>query len=230
LRILVIEDDKKVAGFIHKGLTEEQYAVDVCYDGADGAFWAQEYPYDVILLDIMLPKKDGIAVCKELRAQGISTPIIMLTARDTITDKITGLDVGADDYMAKPFSFGELLARIRALLRRSQDHATPRLTLADLELDPATRKVTRSGKEITLTGKEYALLEYLLRNKGRIVTETLIVEHVWDMNYEPGTNVLNVYIHHLRNKLDKGFEPKLLHTIRGADYVLKEPPAAENEA
>lgn len=221
MRILVIEDDRKVAGFIQKGLTEEQYAVDVCYDGVDGLFWAKESAYDVILLDIMLPKKDGISVCRELRAAGISTPIIMLTARDTVDDKIKGLDVGADDYLVKPFSFGELLARIRALLRRSQDYKSPVLKIEDLELDPASRKVRRGGQEITLTGKEYALLEYLLRNQGRVLTETLIVEHVWDMNYEPGTNVLNVYIHHLRNKLDKGFAKKLLHTIRGAGYVLK---------
>jgi two-component system, OmpR family, copper resistance phosphate regulon response regulator CusR len=221
MRILVIEDDRKVAGFIQKGLTEEQYAVNVCYDGADGLFWAKEYAYDVILLDIMLPKKDGISVCHELRAGGVTTPIIMLTARDTVDDKIKGLDVGADDYLAKPFSFGELLARIRALLRRSQDYKSPVLKIEDLEFDPASRKVTRGGQEITLTGKEYALLEYLLRNQGRVLTETLIVEHVWDMNYEPGTNVLNVYIHHLRNKIDKGFDKKLLHTIRGAGYVLK---------
>ncbi len=222
MRILIIEDDKKVAAFLKKGLEEEQYAVDVQYDGADGSFWAAEYPYDAILLDVMLPKKDGITVCKELRAKGIATPIIMLTAKDTVPDKIAGLDVGADDYLAKPFSFAELLARLRSVMRRSQEYKTPVLTLADLQLDPASRRVTRGGKEITLTGKEYALLEYLLRNKGRIVTETLIVEHVWDMNYEPGTNVLNVYLHHLRSKLDKGFEKKLLHTIRGAGYVLKE--------
>jgi len=222
MRILIIEDDKKVAAFLKKGLEEEQYAVDVQYDGADGAFWASEYPYDVILLDIMLPKKDGLAVCKELRAKGLNTPIIMLTAKDTVPDKIAGLDVGADDYLAKPFSFAELLARLRSVMRRSQEYKTPVLTLADLQLDPASRRVTRGGKEMTLTGKEYALLEYLLRNKGRIVTETLIVEHVWDMNYEPGTNVLNVYIHHLRNKLDKGFDKKLLHTIRGAGYILRE--------
>jgi heavy metal response regulator len=222
MRILVVEDDKKVAGFIKKGLSEEKYAVDVLYDGEEGVFWAVENEYDVIILDIMLPKKDGMSVCKELRAKEIITPIIMLTAKDTVEDKIKGLDVGADDYLAKPFSFGELLARIRALLRRSQAYKMPVLKLADLELDPGARKVTRGDKEITLTGKEYALLEYLLRNKGRVLSETRIVEHVWDMNYDPGTNVLNVYIHHLRNKIDKGFDKKLLHTIRGSGYVLKE--------
>lgn len=221
MRILVVEDDKKVAGFIKKGLTEEQYAVDVFYDGEEGAFWAAENDYDVIILDIMLPKKDGISVCRELRAEGVVTPILMLTAKDTVEDKIRGLDVGADDYLGKPFSFGELLARIRALLRRSQDYKTPSLKIANLELNPATRKVSRAGKEITLTGKEYALLEYFMRNKGRVLSETRIVEHVWDMNYDPETNVVNVYIHHLRNKIDRGFDKKLLHTIRGAGYVMK---------
>jgi two-component system copper resistance phosphate regulon response regulator CusR len=227
MRILVVEDDTRIAGFIKKGLTEEQYAVDVCYDGQDGAFWAAANEYDVIILDIMLPKKDGISVCKELRAQGVTTPILMLTAKDTVEDKIRGLDVGADDYLAKPFSFGELLARIRALLRRSQHYKTQTLTIADLELDPVAHKVTRASQEITLTGKEYALLEYLLRNQGRVMTETNIVEHVWDMNYELGTNVVNVYIHHLRSKIDKDFATKLIHTIRGVGYVMKE--TAESE-
>ena len=222
MRILVVEDDPKIAGFIKKGLTEEQYAVDVCYDGQDGAFWATANDYDVIILDLMLPKKDGISVCRELRAQGLTTPILMLTAKDTVEDKITGLDVGADDYLTKPFSFGELLARIRALLRRAQHYKTQTLTIADLELDPVSHKVTRAGQGITLTGKEYALLEYFMRNPGRVLTETLIVEHVWDMNYEPGTNVVNVYLHHLRNKIDKDFETKLIHPIRGVGYVMKE--------
>jgi len=227
MRILVVEDDPRIAGFIKKGLTEEQYAVDVCYEGQDGAFWAAANEYDVIILDIMLPKKDGISVCKELRSQGMTTPILMLTAKDTVADKIRGLDAGADDYLAKPFSFGELLARIRALLRRSQHYKTQTLQIADLELDPVAHKVARAGKEIILTGKEYALLEYLLRNQGRVMTETNIVEHVWDMNYEPGTNVVNVYIHHLRSKIDKDFETKLIHTIRGVGYVMKE--TAESE-
>jgi two-component system copper resistance phosphate regulon response regulator CusR len=227
MRILVVEDDPRIAGFIKKGLTEEQYAVDVCYDGQDGAFWATANDYDVIILDIMLPKKDGISLCKELRAQGMTTPILMLTAKDTVEDKIRGLDVGADDYLPKPFSFGELLARIRALLRRSQHYKTQTLQIADLEFDPVAHKVTRASQEITLTGKEYALLEYLLRNQGRVMTETNIVEHVWDMNYEPGTNVVNVYIHHLRSKIDKDFATQLIHTIRGVGYVMKE--TAESE-
>ncbi len=222
MRVLLVEDDKKVAGFIKKGLTEEQYAVDVFYDGEDGTFWATEHEYDIIILDIMLPRKSGIEVCKELRTKHILAPIIMLTVKDTVEDKIKGLDVGADDYLTKPFSFDELLARIRALLRRSQQYKTPTLSIADLEFDPASRKVTRAGQEMILTGKEYALLEYLLRNKGRVLSETRIAAHVWDLEHDPGTNVVNVYIHHLRNKIDKGFDKKLIHTIRGVGYVMKE--------
>ncbi len=222
MRILVVEDDKKIAGFIKKGLTEEYYAVDVVYDGEMGVYQAQVNPYDLIILDIMLPKKDGIEVCGEVRNKNIITPIIMLTAKDTIEDKIEGLDEGADDYLTKPFSFEELLARVRALFRRTQKYKTKTLKVADLELDPVTRKVTRAGGNITLTGKEYALLEYLMRNKGRILTETMITEHVWDMNFDPLTNVVNVYIHHLRQKIDKDFDKKLIHTIRGAGYVMKE--------
>ena len=221
MRILIVEDEKKAAEFLRKGLEEEQYAVDLFHDGNDGAFWALENDYDLIILDIMLPGKDGIAICRELREAGLVTPVLMLTARDTVEDKIKGLDMGADDYLPKPFAFDELLARIRALLRRSQQYRTPTLKIADLELDPAARRVKRAGIEITLTGKEYALLEYLLRNKNSVVSETRIIGHVWDMNYDPGTNVVNVYIHHLRNKIDKGFEPKLLHTVRGAGYVIR---------
>ncbi|HOO92203.1 MAG TPA: response regulator transcription factor [Opitutales bacterium] len=222
MRILVVEDDAKVAGFIKKGLVEEQYAVDVFPNGNDGAFWASENDYDLIILDIMLPGKDGLSICRELRAKGVVIPIIMLTAKDTVNDKITGLEVGADDYIGKPFAFGEFLARIRALLRRSQTYKEPLLKIADLEMNPATRIVTRGGQEIALTGKEYALLEYFLRNPGRVLSETRIVEHVWDMNYDPRTNVVNVYIHHLRSKIDSGFDNKLIHTIRGTGYVMKD--------
>ncbi len=221
MRILVVEDDAKVAGFIKKGLVEENYAVDVFPNGEDGAFWAAENAYDVMVLDIMLPGKDGLTICKELRAQGVVTPIMMLTAKDTVDDKIKGLDVGADDYLGKPFSFGEFLARIRALMRRSQEYKAPILQIADLELHPATRTVRRGGKDITLTGKEYALLEFFMRNKGHVLSETRIVEHVWDMNYDPDTNVVNVYIHHLRSKIDKDFDHKLIHTIRGSGYIMK---------
>ncbi len=222
MRILIVEDDKKIAGFIKKGLAEEHYAVDVFYDGEEGAYWAQVNDYDLIILDIMLPGKDGIEVCKEIRNKNIVTPIIMLTAKDALENKIKGLDAGADDYLTKPFSFEELLARVRALFRRTQKYKTKTLKAADLELDFVNRKVTRAGKNITLTGKEYALLEYLMRNNGRIVTETMIIEHVWDMDFDSLTNVANVYIHHLRQKIDRNFDKKLIHTIRGVGYIMKE--------
>jgi len=222
MRILIVEDDEKVASFIRKGLEEEQHAVDVSRDGEDGAHWAVENPYDLIILDVMLPKKDGIRVCREIRAGKVHTPVLMLTARDSLEDKVHGLDAGADDYLTKPFSFEELLARVRALLRRSQEYREKSLTVADLVLDPSSRKVARAGREITLTGKEYALLEYFMRNAGRVLTETRIIEHVWDMNHESMANTVNVYLHHLRNKIDRGHEKKLLHTIRGMGFVMKE--------
>ncbi|GAK56788.1 response regulator receiver domain protein, CheY-like protein [Candidatus Vecturithrix granuli] len=222
MRILLVEDDKKLAGYLQKGLVEEQYAVDVYHDGLSGLYWAREFQYDLIILDIMLPGKDGMAVCQELRERNILTPVIMLTARDSVQDKIKGLNIGADDYLAKPFSFDELLARIRALLRRTQSYKGQTLKVADLELDPVSHQVTRAGKEITLTGKEYALLEYLMRSKGRVVTETNIIDHVWDMQSEPFTNVVSVYIHYLRNKVEKGFGKKLIHTVRTLGYVMKE--------
>ena len=203
MRILVVEDDRKVGAFLRKGLREEQYAVDLCRNGVEAVYLAQVNSYDVIILDIMLPGKDGFSVCKELRENSVLTPILMLTAKDALEDKITGLSEGADDYMTKPFSFEELLARIQALLRRSQDYKTKVLKVGDLELDPLHRKVTRAGKKIMLSGKEYALLEYLMRNKGRIMTEWMILEHVWDMNYEGTSNMVRVYINHLRNKIDK---------------------------
>lgn len=222
MRILLVEDDKKLAGYLKKGFIEEQYAVDVYHDGISGLYWANEVEYDLIVLDIMLPGKDGMAVCQEIRKNGKLIPILMLTAKDTVEDKVKGLDLGADDYLAKPFSFEELLARIRALLRRSQHFKTQTLQVADLVLDPVSHKVTRAGKKITLTGKEYALLEYLMRNKGRIVTETNIIDHVWDMQSEPFTNVVSVYIHYLRNKVEKDFQKKLIHTVRTIGYIMKD--------
>ncbi len=227
MRILLVEDDEKLAGFLKKGLQEEQYAVDMYHDGDSGLYWAKEYNYDLIVLDVMLPGRDGMMVCREIRKAGIVTPIMMLTARDSIDDKIKGLDIGADDYVHKPFSFKELLARIRALLRRTQQYKAQTLNVADLELDPVSHKVTRAGQEIGFTGKEYALLEYLMRNTGRIVTETNIIEHVWDMQAETFTNVVSVYIYHLRNKIDKGFEKKLIHTVRSLGYVMKDNDADE---
>jgi heavy metal response regulator len=222
MRILIAEDDRKVAGFLKKGLKEEQYAVDVCYDGEEALFQAQVNQYDLIILDVMLPQKNGFSICKEIRNEGNLTPILMLTARDQLEDKVKGLQEGADDYLTKPFAFEELLARIQALLRRTQDYKTKTLKVGDLELDPVSRKITREDKPITLTGKEYALLEYLMRNKGRVITQSMIIDHVWDMNYDGLSNVVNVYINHLREKIDKGFSQKYIHTIRGVGYKVDE--------
>ena len=222
MRILIVEDDKKVAAFLQKGLREEQYAVDICTNGIDALYYAKINTYDVIILDVMLPGKDGFAVCREMRQNSMLTPIIMLTAKDSTEDKVIGLSEGADDYLTKPFSFEELLARIRALLSRSQDDKTKVLKVGDLEMEPLRHLVTRSGKKINLTGKEYALLEYLMRNKGRVVTQSMIIEHVWDMNYEGISNVVNVYINHLRKKIDKNAKIKLIHTIRGYGYKIDE--------
>ena len=222
MKILVVEDEERVAHFIQKGLKEEGHAVDVSHDGEDGGFLAEVNDYDLILLDVMLPKKNGIAVCREIRDRGITTPVLMLTARDSVEDRVRGLDAGADDYLVKPFAFEELLARVRALLRRQSDSKTPTLQMANLELDPITRMVTRDGKPIRLTTKEYALLEYLLRNPNKVLSRTLIGEHVWDMNFDPESNVIDVYISHLRNKIDKGHDIPLLHTMRGQGYILSD--------
>jgi len=222
MRVLVVEDEVKVADFIKRGLREEGYAVDVAVDGEDGYFQATSNQYDVILLDIMLPKLDGFSLCRKLRQERIRTPIMMLTAKDSVKDKVRGLDSGADDYLGKPFSFEELLARIRVLLRKGSDREPRLLQIADLSLDLVTHKVSRAGNDIQLTSKEYALLEYLMRNAGTIITRTMISEHVWDINFDTFTNVIDVYINYLRNKIDKGSRCKLIHTIRGRGYILKE--------
>lgn len=222
MRILVIEDEKKVADFIKKGLKEEGYSVDAVYDGEDGFFQAANNEYDAVILDLMLPKIDGISVCKKLRAQKIITPILMLTAKDSVKDRVTGLDSGANDYLIKPFAFEELLARLRALLRKNETPSPSLLQMDDLILDLLTHKITRAGKEIILTNKEYALLEYLMRNPGSIITRTMISEHVWDINFDTFTNVIDVYVNYLRNKIDRGYKKKLIHTIRGRGYIMKE--------
>jgi len=222
MKILVVEDEERVAHFIQKGLKEEGHAVDVSYDGEDGEFLGSVNDYDLIILDLMLPKKNGIVVCRELRAGGVATPILMLTARDSVEDKVRGLDAGADDYLPKPFAFEELLARVRALLRRQSDNKSPVLSMADLSLDPISRRVTRNNTPIRLTTKEYALLEYLLRNPNKVLSRTLIGEHVWDMNFDPESNVIDVYVSHLRSKIDKGHEISLLHTLRGQGYLLSD--------
>jgi len=227
MKILVVEDEERVAHFIQKGLKEEGHAIDLSFDGEDGEFLAEVNDYDLIILDLMLPKKSGITVCRELRDRGIATPVLMLTARDSVEDKVRGLDAGADDYLAKPFAFEELLARVRALLRRRSESKSPTLKIADLELDPISRRVTRGGKAIRLTTKEYALLEYLLRNPRKVLSRTLIGEHVWDMNFDPESNVIDVYVSHLRSKVDKGFDIPLIHTLRGQGYILTDeaPPS-----
>lgn len=227
MKILVVEDEQRVAQFIQKGLKEEGHAVDCAYDGEEGGFLAEVNEYDLIILDLMLPKKNGLTVCSEIRERGVSTPVLMLTARDAVQDKVRGLDAGADDYLTKPFVFDELLARVRALLRCGSESKAPILKIIDLELDPMSRRVTRGGKPIRLTTKEYALLEYMMRNPDRVLSRTRIGEHVWDMNFDPESNVIDVYVSHLRNKVDKGFDVSLIHTLRGQGYMLTEdaPPA-----
>jgi heavy metal response regulator len=221
MHILVIEDEQKVANFIKRGLKEEGYSVDVACNGEEGYFLVKDNEYDVIILDLMLPKMDGITLCKKLRTEKITTPILMLTAKDSVKDKVIGLDSGANDYLTKPFSFEELLARIRVLLRKEQTATSTKLQIGDLILNLLTHKVSRAGKEIPLTNKEYALLEYLMRNAGSIITRTMISEHVWDINFDTFTNVIDVYVNYLRNKIDKGYKKKLIHTIRGRGYMIK---------
>ena len=222
MKILIVEDEKKVASFIKKGLEEEYYTVDVAYDGKEGLRLALGEEYDLMILDVMLPVKDGFSLVKELREEKIDTPVLLLTAKDTIENKVKGLDSGADDYLTKPFAFEELLARIRALLRRKDASKSVQLKAGDLVLDTQSHKVTRSGVEITLTPKEYSILEYLLRNKNHVVSRTLLSEHVYDYHFDSDTNVIDVYINKLRNKIDKQFDIPLLHTIRGVGYILKE--------
>lgn len=217
-----MEDEKKIASFIERGLKEEHYSVDVAYDGENGLFLAETAPYDLIILDIMLPKKDGISLCRELRSKKIDVPILMLTAKDKVGDKVLGLDGGADDYLTKPFSFEEFLARIRALLRRKRIDKTTLLKISDLELDQLTHRVNRAGKEIALTSKEYALLEYLMLHANQVITRTMISEHVWNEDFDSFTNVIDVYVNYLRNKIDKNFKKQLIHTIRGTGYMLRE--------
>ena len=221
MRILIVEDDKKVAGFIKKGLEEETYAVDVAYDGEEGFHLAAMNQYDLIILDLMIPKMDGLEVLTQLRDKKVSTPILLLTAKDAVDDKVTGLNKGADDYLTKPFAFSELLARIRSLLRRGQSETQTELKVGDLVLDMVSHKVSRNGEEIELTGKEYSLLEYFMRNEGKVLTRTMIAEHVWDYNFDTFTNVIDVYVNHLRKKIDKKYPDKLLHTLRGVGYVMR---------
>ena len=221
MRILLVEDDAKVARFIRNGLKEEGFAVDVAEDGQQGLDFSCDYEYDVIILDILLPKLDGISVLKTIRRHDPQTPVLMLTAMDTVEDKIRGLNKGADDYLTKPFAFEELLARIRALLRRKYRTASTLLHVADLRVDLVSHQVFRGDREIELTPKEFSLLEYFLRNPNKVLTRTMIAEHVWDYHFDPETNIIDVYMNYLRNKIDRGFLPKLIHTVRGVGYILR---------
>ena len=222
MRILIVEDEKKVARFIQQGLEEEHYSVDVAHDGERGALLAETQGYDLLILDVMLPKLSGIEITRRLRTSRVATPILMLTAKTATEDKVAGLDSGADDYLTKPFAFAELLARVRSLLRRGSKEKSTVLSIAELELDTVSHKAKRGDRAIDLTAKEYALLEYFLRNKNRVLSRTIISEHIWDYNFDTGTNLIDVYVNHLRNKVDSGFEKKLIHTVRGVGYVLRE--------
>ncbi len=223
MRILVVDDDRRLCAVIRRGLLEESYAVDLAYDGEDGEYLAEVNPYDLIILDIMLPVKDGIEVCRELRAKKITTPILMLTAKDAVEDRVKGLDTGADDYLVKPFAFSELLARVRALLRREGTSKSPELRVGDLVLNTLTRQVNRGQRPIELTTKEYVILEYLMRHPEMVVTRTMIEEHAWDYDFDSLSNLVDVYIRRLRRKLDTEGEDSLIQTVRGAGYRLKAP-------
>lgn len=220
MRILLVEDNQKMARFIRQGLIEQGHAVDAAEGGHDGEDMACNEEYDLVILDVMLPDQDGIMTCRNLRRRGLKTPILMLTALSTTGDKVLGLDAGADDYLTKPFEFDELVARIRALLRRGQAQESSCLKFDDLELDLIKRSVTRGGQKIKLTSKEFALLEYFMRHPDRVLTRTGIGEHVWDMNFDSDSNVIDVYVSMLRRKIDKGFERRLIHTIVGTGYKL----------
>ncbi|MGO9260519.1 MAG: response regulator transcription factor [Bryobacteraceae bacterium] len=220
MRILLVEDETRVAGFIARGLREQSYAVDIAGDGEQAVYLAAVNSYDLVILDVMLPIKDGHAVCRELRAAGLTIPILMLTARDAVDDRVAGLDCGADDYLVKPFDFKELLARLRALLRRSATLRPPVACVADLVLNTGSHRVERAGKPVPLTAREYALLEFLVLNQGRVVGREEIAQHVWDESFDPFSNVIDVYIRRLRGKLDAGFSRRLIHTRRGAGYLL----------
>lgn len=229
MRILLVEDEARVAGFLARGLREQAYAVDRAADGEEAVYLASVNEYDLIVLDVMLPKKDGYAVCRELRAGGLRAPILMLTARDAVDDRVAGLDAGADDYLVKPFDFKELLARLRALLRRSGPPRPSVAQVADLTLDTASHAVERGGRRVSLTAKEYALLEFLMLHEGRVVGREQIAQHVWDDAFDPLSNVIDVYVKRLRAKVDAGFRPRLIHTRRGEGYMLSAEPGTGDD-
>ncbi len=220
MRILVVEDEKHLADIIKRGLREQGYAVDIAYDGDQGQYMAETTPYDLILLDILLPKKTGLQVCGELRAKKAATPIIILTARDKVGDRVQGLDCGADDYLTKPFAFPELLARIRALLRRDMTDKSPKMSVGTLVMDPVTRQVTQGDKVISLTSKEFTLLEYFMRHPNMLLTRTMLEQHAWDYEFDGESNLIDVYIRRIRNKIDIKGRESLIETTRGAGYRM----------
>ena len=222
MKILVIEDEKKVANFIKRGLEEDGYAVTTVYDGAEGLKQALAGDFSLVVLDWSLPKKDGLAVVKELRGAAKHLPVLMLTARGATEDIVLGLDAGADDYLTKPFAFAELIARVRALVRRSELDRGAEIVFADLRLDPVSHKVWRGGDEIDLTAKEYGLMEYLMRNPNKVLSRAMIAEHVWDYAFDSFTNIIDVYVNYLRKKIDKDYSVSLIHTVRGQGYILRE--------
>lgn len=225
MRVLVVEDEVKMAGLLRRGLEEEGYAVDVAGTGSEALWLGTENPYDAVILDVMLPDVDGFEVCRQLREDGRWAPVLMLTAMDTVPDRVAGLDAGADDYLTKPFSFGELFARLRALLRRGARERPAVLRTGDLALDPATRRVARGTRTIELTSKEFALLEYFMRHPGEVLTRTRILEHVWDFAYDGDSNVVDVYVRYLREKIDRPFKLDSIQTVRGTGYRLREEPS-----
>ena len=224
MRLLVVEDEENLRTVIRKRLMKEGYSVDACGDGQEALDYMAVSPYDTVILDIMMPKMSGMEVLKKMRAGGDQTPVLFLTAKDGIEDRVKGLDSGADDYLVKPFAFEELLARIRVMIRRQSDSASDEMTLADLTVDAGKHPVTRGGKAIELSAKEFAVLEYLMRHQGQVLSREQIEQHVWDFDYEGGSNMVDVYIRYLRRKLDEGYEKKLIHTVRGAGYVMREQP------
>lgn len=221
MRILIVEDERHLAKILKKGLEENGFIVDMCHDGEEGLYLAETYPFDAILLDILLPKMDGLTILNRLRAKNIGVPVLMLTAKGELEDRVKGLNTGADDYIVKPFDFQELLARLNAVVRRSSNKASPVISIDDLTINMDLKTVTRSGKDIRLSTKEYSLLEYLVLNSGRVISRTELTEHMYDTDFDLDSNIIDVYINYLRNKIDKGFGRNLVHTVRGAGYVLK---------
>lgn len=221
MRILVVDDDRHLCSIIKRGLVEESYSVDTAFDGEEGEYMATSNPYDLIILDIMMPKKDGIEVCRSLRLRNVNSPVMMLTAKDTVEDRVKGLDTGADDYLVKPFAFSELLARVRALLRRDGTTRSPEIKVGDLILNTRTRELSRGGRAIDLTTKEYTVLEYLMHHPNVVITRTMIEEHAWDYDFDSISNLVDVYIRRLRRKIDDSDDDSIIQTVRGAGYRLR---------